>query len=297
MQAKVEAIIKRIPEWKDVRDIQVEQLEGLTNTNYSVVVNGERFVLRVSGQNTAYLGINRVDEKEVLLAVSEAGIGAQVEHYLLPEGHLVTRYIDGHHLDLEEYRTRENIQRIVNILKRLHQLPLVKAVFSPFQRVKSYARQAQSMGVPLPDDFDRLLERMGAIEQEQARDPTPWRKVCHNDLFCVNVIDDGTIRFIDWEFSGVGDIYYDLATLTYAYDSPDTLSHELQEYLLACYFGDVKQENWTRLEGMKYMLMFFTAMWGVLQEGLKNAGLVQRVEYFDFLEYANTTFEAMRELL
>jgi thiamine kinase-like enzyme len=297
MHTEVDKIIKQIPGWSSADSLQIEPLKGLTNTNYSVTVNGERFVLRVSGQNTEQLGINRNHEMEVLLAVSEAGIGAQLEHYLLPEGHLVTRYIDGRHLTLEEYRTHENIQRIVSTVKRLHALPLVKATFSPFRRVESYAEHAQSMGVPLPHDFDRMLEMAENIEIEQARDTYPWRRLCHNDLFCVNVLDDGKIWFIDWEFSGVGDIYYDLATLTYAYDSVDTLPRDLQEHTLACYFGNVSQENWARLEGMKYMLMFFTAMWGLLQQGMQNRGLVREVEGFSFLEYSKVTFEAMRKVL
>jgi len=297
MQDIVGEIIKQVPPWKYTDDIQVEPLEGLTNTNYSITVNGERFVLRISGQNTTCLGINRAHEVEILTAVSDAGIGAQVTYYQLPEGHLVTRFINGHHLKLEEYRTPENIERIVKTVKRLHELPLVSAVFSPFYRVENYAKQAKEMGVPFPHDFQKMVKRMRAIEQEQTRDPFQWRRFCHNDLFFVNVLDDGNIRFIDWEFSGVNDIYYDLATLTYAYDSLDTLPQELQEYMLACYFGEVRPENWERLEGMQYMLMFFTAMWGLLQQGMQNEGHVRYVEGFDFLKYANTTFEAMRQFL
>ena len=251
MQSEVDEIIKQIPAWKDVDKFQVEPLAGLTNTNYLVTVNGDRFVLRVSGQNTLQLGINREYEYEALSAVSKAGIGAQVEYYLLPEGHLVTRFINGHHLTLEEYRTPENIQRIVKTVKRLHKLPLTKAAFSPFRCVESYAEQARSMRIPFPEGFNKRLEKMEKIEQEQARDTYPWHRFCHNDLFFVNMLDDGKIWFIDWEFSGVSDIYYDLATLSYAYDSPDTMPRELQEYMLECYFGDVKKENWTRLEGMK----------------------------------------------
>jgi thiamine kinase-like enzyme len=137
MQSEVDEIIKQIPAWKDVDNLQVEPLAGLTNTNYIVTVHGDRFVLRVSGQNTVHLGINREYEFEALTAVSKAGIGAQVEYYLLPEGHLVTRFINGHHLTLEEYRTPENIQRIVKTVKRLHKLPLTIAAFSPFQDRKS----------------------------------------------------------------------------------------------------------------------------------------------------------------
>jgi thiamine kinase-like enzyme len=297
MQGIVDEIIKQVPNWEDADDIQVEPLEGLTNTNYAVTVNGERFVLRVSGQNTACLGINRDHEVEILTLVSDAGIGAQVAYYQLPEGHLVTRYINGRHLSLEEYRTPENIARIVKTVKRLHELPLESADFSPFHRVESYARQAHEMQVPFPHDFQKMLEKMRAIKREQAQDPFQWRRFCHNDLFFVNVLDDGNIRLIDWEFSGVNDIYYDLATLTYAYDSLDTLPQELQEHMLACYFGEVRPENWERLEGMQYMLMFFTGMWGLLQQGMQNKGHVRFVEGFDFLEYANITFEAMRQFL
>ena len=49
MKHIVEEIIRQVPNWKETDDIQVEPLEGLTNTNYAVTVNGERFVLRVSG--------------------------------------------------------------------------------------------------------------------------------------------------------------------------------------------------------------------------------------------------------
>ena len=296
MQRVVDEIIKQVPNWEDADDIQVKPLAGLTNTNYAVTVNGERFVLRVSGQNTTYLGINRSDEVETLKAVSDAGIGAQVAYYQLPEGHLVTRYINGSHLSLEAYRRPENIERIVKTLKRLHALPLVNASFSPFRRVESYAQQAREMGVPFPHDFPKLQARMSAIEQDQARDRFKWQQFCHNDLFCVNVLDDGKIHFIDWEFSGVNDIYYDLATLTYAYDSLDTLPHKLQEYMLACYFGVVKPAHWKRLAGMQYMLLFFTAMWGLLQQGMQDESHMRAVEGFDFLEYANVTFDVMRQL-
>ncbi|MCX6064756.1 MAG: hypothetical protein NT121_03245 [Chloroflexi bacterium] len=113
MLSQVDEIIKQIPAWKNVDNLQVEPLEGLTNTNYLVTVKGNRFVLRVSGQNKVQLGLNRENEFEVLSAVSKAGFGAQVEYSLLPEGYLLTGFINGYHLTLEEYRTPENVRRIV----------------------------------------------------------------------------------------------------------------------------------------------------------------------------------------
>jgi thiamine kinase-like enzyme len=291
---EVDEIIGQIPNWTNAKDIQIEPLEGLTNVNYLVMVAGERFVIRVSGKNAVQLGINRELEAEALLAASNAGIGPQIVRFFLPEGHLVTRCINGHHWTLDEYRTRDNLRRLVETVKRLHALPLVEASFSPFRRVEAYANQTRSMKVPFPQDFDKLVHKMEVIKREQASDTYLWQRFCHNDLFWVNVLDDGNVRFIDWELAGVGDIYYDLATLLYAYDSADTLPRELQEYVLECYFGEVRAENWTRLDGMKFMLMFFSAMWGLLQYGLQRQGLVRIVDGFDFKEYAETTFDAVR---
>ena len=107
----------------------------------------------------------------------------------------------------------------------------------------------------------------------------------------------GACGFLDWEFAGMGDLYFDLATIAYAFDSVDTLSRDLQEYVLTCYFGDVLPKHRKRFEGMLAMLMFFSAMWGLVQFGMQCEGQIQAVEDFDYLEYAEITFEAMREFL
>ena len=72
------------------------------------------------------------------------------------------------------------------------------------------------------------------------------------------------------------------------------MSHQLQEYVLECYFGECGLGIGPWLEGMKFMLMFYSAMWGLLQHGLQRQGLVRIVDGFDFKEYAETTFEMMR---
>jgi thiamine kinase-like enzyme len=294
---EVKDLIAQIPEWARARDLQIEPMAGLTNRNYRITADGERFVLRISGENTGPLGINRVLERQALAAASRAGIGPEVVRFLLPEGHLVTRLITGRHWTVEEYREPETLRRVVETAQRLHSLPAIRATFSPFQRVEAYARQARAMDVPFPPDFSRLLEKMRWIQQDQARDTRPWLAFCHNDLFFVNVLDDGATRFVDWEFAGMGDIYYDLATLVYAYDTHGPLSPELEEHLLACYFGQVERGHRSRLAGMKFMVLFFTAMWALLQNGLQVKGMVTLPEGFDCLAYADHTFGSMRGLL
>lgn len=297
MNITVADIIAQIPTWANAKNLQVKPFGGLTNTNYLVTVNEERFVVRISSMNSALLGIDRELELEALTAASSAGIGPEVVHFILPEGHLVTRLIEGRHWTVEEYRTPENLQRMVKVVKRLHALPAVRGTFSPFRRVESYAHKARAFNVAFPEDFEVFLKKMQAIESDQRRDTYPWLRFCHNDLFSVNFLDDGSVRIVDWEFAGMGDIYFDLATLVYAYDSDGPLPVDFEAFLLECYFGKATIVHQRRLEGMKFMLLFFTAMWGLLQHAMQREGIIPTPDDFDCLAYANETFAVMRESL
>ncbi len=290
----VRQIIAKVPAWEGARDIQVERIAGLTNANYRITVDGERFVLRLSGQNTERLGINRLHEAAALQAAAAAGIGPQVVACLLPEGHLITRWIDGRHWEPDEYRTVEHVRLLTETVKRIHTLPPSEAAFSPFQRVASYLETARSFSVPLPPGLDGCLETMRTVKADQDRDPSAgWLRFCHNDLVAVNYLfleQAQSIQVLDWEFAGLGDIYYDLATVVYTHDSEGPIPSELEEVMLACYFDDVTAWHRRRLQGMKYMLMLFTGMWGLAQHGMQQAGMIPAVEGFDYLEFAQYLF-------
>jgi hypothetical protein len=48
---------------------------------------------------------------------------------------------------------------------------------------------------------------------------------------------------------------------------------------------------------MKFMLMLFTGLWGLAQQGMQSAGLIPAVEGFDYLEFAEYLFaNDIREL-
>ncbi len=293
MDPELQSIIADIPNWADAKELVIERIGGLTNTNYSVAVDGEQFVLRVSGKNIENLGINREHEFEALKVASDAGIAPEVVYFKKPEGHLVTRWVAGRHWTYEEYRKPDSIDLMVATIKRLHALDSVESQFSPFSRVASFTQTVQEFGVRLPREFNNLLDTMHSIKDDQSRDQSKWLRFCHNDLVSVNYLysdDEEKITIIDWEFAGMGDIYYDLATLVYTHDNVGPIPSELEEYMLTCYFGDVEDEFRIRLSGMKFMLMLFTAMWGLSQHGMQKAGLIQEVQGFDYLEFAQYLF-------
>jgi hypothetical protein len=88
----------------------------------------------------------------------------------------------------------------------------------------------------------------------------------------------------------MGDIYYDLATVIYTHDNVGPIPLDLEEVMLACYFGMITDLQRKRLLGMKYMLMLFTCLWELAQYGMQQAGLIPTVEGFDYLEFAEYLF-------
>jgi len=291
--AEIDQVIARVPAWKEAQDIQVTRIEGLTNANYRVQVDGEHFVLRISGKNTEHLGINRTWEARALQSAAAASLGPEIFAFIQPEGHLVTRWINGRHWEHKEFRTPENVRLLTETVKRIHTLPPNGAFFSPFQRVQSYLETARSFAVPLPADLEGCLQTMRVVQADQEKDISDWQHFCHNDLVAVNYLFVEAVRRIvvlDWEFAGLGDIYYDLATVVYTHDSEGPIPSDLEEVMLTCYFGKSTPWQRRRLLGMKYMLMLFTGMWGLAQNGMQQAGLISPVEGFDYLEFAQYLF-------
>ena len=290
---EISQVINRIPAWRTAREIQVERIAGLTNANYRLSLDGERYVLRLSGKNTERLGIHRAHEAAALQAAAAAGLAPEIIAFIEPEGHLVTRWIDGRHWKHKEFRTPQNVRLLTETVKRIHTLPPNGATFSPFQRVLAYLETARCFAVPLPAGFDRYLQTMRAVQADQRQDTSDWQRFCHNDLVAVNYLyveAEQRIIVLDWEFAGLGDIYYDLATVVYTHDSEGPIPHELEELMLACYFGETTPWQHRRLLGMKYMLMLFTGMWGLAQHGMQKGGLIPAVEGFDYLEFAEYLF-------
>ncbi len=253
---------------------------GITNRNFKVSVDGGVYVLRIGGKDTELLGIDRRAEHEASLAAAAVGVGPEVVAFVEPEGYLVTRFIDGDVVAPEAMREPEPLRRVAQALKAVHAGPPIPARFDPFRVVEAYASTAAAHGVAIPAAFEQAREV--AAQVERVRGAVPERP-CHNDLLTANFIDDGTrIRIVDWEYAGMGDVYFDLANFAANNDLPAEETTEL----LRAYFGDVAAEHERALTLMRFMSDFREAMWGVVQQALSDLE-------FDFRSYADQHFERL----
>jgi thiamine kinase-like enzyme len=260
---------------------QLEPLGGgITNHNFKVSLDGEAYVLRIGGKDTELLGIDRRAEHAAALAAASAGTGPEVVAFLEPEGALVTRFVPGRPLSLEEMRSAEAIERVVAALKPFHDGERIPARFDSFRVVESYVAAAAERGVPVPSAYERAHEL--AVRIAAVRGPQPLRP-CHNDLLNANfILGEDRLWIVDWEYAGMGDVFFDLANFS--------VNHELgpdeDDELLRLYFGERTETDAAALVLMRFMSDLREATWGVVQQGVSELD-------FDFVDYAQRHFERL----
>ncbi len=276
--------LQRVPELAG-RQLTLTTLSGgITNRNFLVTIAGERdrYVIRLAGNDTHLLGISREVEHAATVAAAGVGVGPEVTAFLRPEGYLVTRFIDGSPVSLEDVRERDTLARIADSLRRMHQGPPIPGLFVPLRIVAAYKALAHARGVRIPPEYD-LAEAIGRrIELACLADPVELRP-CHNDLLNANFIDDGSrIRIVDWEYAGMGDPYFDLGNFSINHElTPDDDAH-----LFAFYEGTGRIDHLARLTLMRVVSDFREAMWGVLQQGISTLDV-------DFVDYAGEHFDRL----
>lgn len=275
MDSRIEHVLNQIPGWSPA-EVQVTPLEGgITNQNYRVDIAGESFVLRIGGKGTHLLGIDRGRESICTTIAAQLGIGAEVIAFLPSEEVLITRFIVGTGISPETAAQPEILCRIANAMRRYHGGPAFPGTFSPFETVRSYHTVAREYGVSFPEIVGEVFALMGRIEQ--ALEPVQQRRPCHNDLLASNFIDDGeTIRLLDWEYAGMGDLFFDLGNFAVN----QSLDEERCKLLLHSYSGQVRPEDLAHLHLMRLASDLRESFWGFLQLGISELD-------FDYAEYAH----------
>lgn len=254
-------LLARVPNWEAEEISEVEPLTGgLTNQSFRFSVRGEPYVLRVSGENTAWLGIDRAAEFAATSAAAQAGLAPEVIAFLPPEGHLVLRWDPGAVWTAADLKEPERLQRVADTLRRVHRLPPIPYDFSPFRDIDQRLATAADLGIPLPTDTADLVRHAATLEARYWRIPTSHTGLCHNDPFAGNFLGDDTgVRLIDWEYAGMGDIFYDLACFG-VYFPP-----EGKDALLQAYFNQVTDAAREKLAAMHFVMTLWNWTWALLQ--------------------------------
>lgn len=264
--------------------VTVEPLSGgITNRNYRVLDGDQAYVVRLC-EELPHLGIDRRNESLCQSLAHEIGIAPRVVYE--EPGVLVSEFVEGATCSAEDLRESDLLRRLAAVVRQYHdawdRLHGEVVYFSAFQTVETYAVTAATRGVKLPEELDELL----ADARQLAHRLSPFQPVlCHNDLLAANILDDGaTLRIVDWEYAGVGNPLFDLASIS----SNAALTGDQERTLLEAYRGELVERDRVEVQILKTVSLLREALWSFIQTVSSDLD-------FDYRKYASDNLQAYRE--
>jgi thiamine kinase-like enzyme len=248
---------------KAVGDIQ--PLGSMTNKNFPIVVDSKQCVIRIPGKGTELM-INRKEEKVNSFLASEYGFYADILYFNEENGIKIVEMIpDAVTLTEEMVQRPEYMELTAEILRRLHNsnMPMDNR-FDVFEKMDLYEQlMYEANGQPFVG-FDDVKEKVMVLKEMYQRMNIPLTPT-HIDPAPQNiVISNGKLFLLDWEYSGLNDPLWDVAS----HILESALSTAEEELFLSLYFEEkpLSVEIQQRIIMNKIFQDYLWTMWTIYKE-------------------------------
>jgi thiamine kinase-like enzyme len=260
----IEEVVARL--WPG-REIRISPIPaGLTNQNFRVEVDATPFFVRIPGQSTDLLAVDRANELYNTRAAAAAGAGPRVVDHDPASGALVLEWIDGRTMSNDAFAEPGTPARIAEALKRLHGATRFRDDFNMFRLTEHYLRVVGERSIRIPDGYRTELPKVRLIEAALAARPLA-AVPCHNDLLAENYVDDGQrLWIVDYEYSGNNDPTFELG------NTAQELGFDAarQEELCAAYFGEATPALLARMRLQMIMSDVGWTLWAAIQAAISS---------------------------
>lgn len=232
----------------------VEFIAQSTNLVVRIQLRDGSYAVRVPRSAMAHLEVDRRSECAALEVAAAADLAPRVVICDPVSGILVTHWIEGATWTAQRVHQPDAIRGMARALKDLHALPVPGGVRSlaPQPLLERYWRIVTGRANPLQSRLASIHARVLARAQQAHRAP---RVLCHSDLHHRNLIENGTLRLLDWEYAGVTERSYDLASFSQSND----LTRAEQELLLRAY--ELEREDEGRFELHCVLFDWICVLW------------------------------------
>jgi thiamine kinase-like enzyme len=259
--AIIDEVVNKIDDWKG-KNISIHPLSGgLTNTNFKVEVDGIPHFVRVPGESTELLAIDRNNEYHNTKAAADAGVAPKVLYHLPEYSVMVIEFLNGKTMSKDSLNEQGMPTRMAQAIKKLNQGPRFFLDFNMFRLSEYYLHLCNERNIRIPNGY---LERMLTVTKiEKAMNVRPLPTVpCNNDLLAENFIDDGKrLWLIDYEYSGNNDPTFELGNTCQEMQFSDEQISEV----CAAYFGKATPDMIARMKLNMIMSDVGWGLWAAIQ--------------------------------
>jgi len=202
--------------------------QGYCNENYVIVSEGKKYIARKLIRED----IDRKFEYSIQKAAYRICIAA--EPLILDEKNnlMIAEFLEGKH---KRKLNTEDLKNLAHVLRKLHSIECNKTPIDIEIKNKT-------------DEVVNAFQTITSYPEEHV--------LCHNDLNPQNIFFSDEIKFIDFEYAGVNDRYFDLACVCVEFK----LKSIEEQYLLEYYFQTEKR-NEDKLRAYKILYKELVQEW------------------------------------
>ena len=241
--------------WNHLNISYIQKLGGLSSENYKVSYNSNDYFIKICTHD--YLHTDRENELIIMNKACEINIAPHLYYFSDKTGNMVTSWINGSMPTLNDFSSTKFLYTLSYTLKNFHNLKCEK-YFNPFDHIRKRISICKSFNLQLPESIDILLNYLSYLETKLNKNLLLG--LCHNDLNASNIIlSNNNLYFVDYEYSSMGDIFFDLATISWFF------TEKSRKDLLRLYFGEYKKEDYEKLLDYIFVVKFYNATWSLLK--------------------------------
>ncbi len=238
---------------------------GILGRSYRLSSAAGDWVMRLPANAENRYQLELSLEQMLLETLSEAGLTVPIVSRETGDI-LVTQFLTaGSTWAAADARDPKTIVRIASRLRELHGIDHNLPPFSATPIAEDYCRTAAERHRLVPEQREwmgQFLELASAYDAESVPET-----LCHHDLVAENIMDDGELWFIDFEYAVCAEPLLDLASLA----SMNNFGDAEQECLLHAYYWDaVPPFSMTRFTYVIRLLRLQSYFWALSSYGPGN---------------------------
>jgi thiamine kinase-like enzyme len=241
-------------------DLRVEPLPGgANNRNYTLMGGGVKYALRIANPQNERLAVDLEAAHQAQRDAAAVGVAPELVAVRMPEGHALSRFVEGRVLDPAAFRHPEVVGIVGRTLRDLHGAPTTTRICSPFEDIRVLASYARSDGTPFPADYPELEHALWEVEALVRGMDLPLA-FCHNDTVPQNFILGDRLHLVDWDYGGRSWGWFELA----AFIGTAQLSEELEQTLLTAYGVSAGEAEMALIRALQLVAAMREATWAVM---------------------------------
>lgn len=253
---------------------------GGTNTSFFVSYNSKEYVMRVASNNYDILRIDREAEAVTTQIASDDRIGLQLYYFDTQNGDMITHFSPGHIPSVDELKDINNLDKLITQLKKLH-CHHINHVFDPRLDIEKRADRIESFqNLRNRKKYIRAIKLYRNIKDKFSDNKQVYWGLCHNDPSNFNILLGQELKLIDYEFAGMGNVFYDIACVCGLWNKSE------QSLFLKQYFGNIEECYFDYIKYFTILELIWNGTWAYIKH------LEENLITINYLEWGDDQFES-----